>query len=235
MNVYCVWCQTKVIPEVAWQTFFFPDKPRSLCQKCEAGLEKIDFIACEICGRPPTNDKQQETPTICPDCTKWQQDPSWENILTFNRSAYHYNPLLQEMITKWKYRGDYHVGHAFEEAVIETFKRYFFKTIPDAILVPIPLSTERLHERAFNQAKVLADLLPYQSENVLKRIHGEKQAKKTRQDRLATANPFLLESEITKPVILIDDIYTTGTTLRHAAKILKQHDCPKVYAFTLAR
>ena len=235
MSVYCVWCYTKIIPEVEWQTFFFPEKPRTLCQKCEASLEKIDLIACEMCGRPSTKDKQQENPTICPDCAKWQQDPRWKSILTFNRSVYQYNPLLQDMITKWKYRGDYHVFHAFEEAVVETFKHYFVKTVPDAILVPIPLSAERLEERAFNQAKVLADLLPYQSENVLQRIHGEKQAKKTRQERLDSTNPFVLKSPITKTVILIDDIYTTGTTLRHAAKILKQQGCPKVYAFTLAR
>ncbi len=223
----------KIIPEVEWHTFFFPEKPRKLCQKCETGLEKIDSIACEMCGRPSTKD--EENPTICSDCTRWQQDPSWEDILVFNRSVYHYNPLLQEMITKWKYRGDYHICQSFEEAVEAAFKQYFVKTHPDAILVPIPLSAERLQERAFNQARVLADLLPYQSANALKRIHGEKQAKKTRQERIASVNPFVLEAPIKKNVILIDDIYTTGTTLRHAAKVLKQQGCPKVCSFTLAR
>lgn len=225
----CVWCNTIIIPEVNWQTFFIPAKAKTLCETCQAGLERINQITCKICGRNNSNEQ------ICPDCQKWQEDSAYANLLTFNRSVYQYNEQLQAMITKWKYRGDYLIHQAFLQDLVKTFETTFFKEIPDAILVPIPLSEERLQERAFNQAETIANKLPYPTNNVLKRLHGEKQAKRTRQARLASTNPFLLETAITKPVILIDDIYTTGTTLRHAAKLLKQNCCPKVYAFTLAR
>ncbi|WP_112181911.1 ComF family protein [Paraliobacillus zengyii] len=225
----CVWCQKLIIPEVNWQTFFVPTKVQTLCQTCFTGLKRITQITCKICGRNNSNDQ------ICPDCEKWQQDPLYTDLLTFNRSVYQYNEQLQAMITKWKYRGDYVIHEAFRQDLVTNFETIFVKEVPDAVLVPIPLSEERLHERAFNQAEILAKSLPYPTKNVLKRLHGEKHAKRTRQARLASTNPFLLETSITKPVILIDDIYTTGTTLRHAAKLLKQHDCPKVYAFTLAR
>lgn len=225
----CVWCQSLIIPEVKWQTFFMPAKEHALCQTCQAGLERIKQVTCQICGRNNSDDQ------ICPDCQKWQQDSTYNNLLTYNRSVYHYNEQLRLMITKWKYRGDYLIKDAFQQSWLDVFNQTFVKKVPDAVLVPIPLSKERLHERAFNQAAVLADILAYQSINGLERIHGEKQAKKTRQERLVSANPFLLVTAITTPVILIDDIYTTGTTLRHAAKLLKQNGCPKVYAYTLAR
>ncbi|WP_117168757.1 ComF family protein [Paraliobacillus sediminis] len=225
----CVWCNTIIIPEVNWQTFFIPAKAQNLCETCLTGLQRIQQVTCQICGRNNSDGQ------ICPDCEKWQQDPIYTNLLTFNRSVYQYNEQLKAMITKWKYRGDYLIHQAFQQDLVKTFETTFVNKVPDAVLVPIPLSEKRLYERAFNQAEIVAKSLPYPTNNVLKRVHGEKQAKRTRQARLQSTNLFILETTITKPVILIDDIYTTGTTLRHAAKLLKQNGCPKVYAFTLAR
>src|SRR5690606_12881635 len=97
------------------------------------------------------------------------------------------------------------------------------------------LSKERLMERGFKQAKMLADFLPIEMVEPLSRVHGEKQSKKTRQERMIAENPFFIKETINKKVILVDDIYTTGTTLRHAATLLKEHGCPEVYSLTLIR
>jgi len=94
---------------------------------------------------------------------------------------------------------------------------------------------ERLQERGFNQAEVLAAFLPIENRSLLTRIHSEKQSKMTRSERISTKNPFEIVGHINKKVILVDDIYTTGRTLRHAATLLKEHGCPQVYAYTLIR
>ncbi len=142
---------------------------------------------------------------------------------------------MQDVIAKWKYRGDYILGTAFKQDFIRSFSKRFSFLKKEALLVPIPLSKERMHERGFNQAKVLAEFLPRPCEDILTRVDSEKQSKKSREERIYTANPFNLTKIVNKPVILVDDIYTTGTTLRHAGTILKAHGCPEVYALTLIR
>ncbi len=108
-------------------------------------------------------------------------------------------------------------------------------TYGSPLIVPIPLSDERLYERAFNQAEVIAKWIQPEIDLILRREHREKQSKKSRHERITSKNPFILTKTINKPVLLVDDIYTTGTTLRHASTMLKKHGCPRVDAFTLIR
>lgn len=212
--------------ETSWINVFLPPKPNRLCQACEAELHTLHGQRCSHCSRITVD-------SVCSDCTWWKQFMNGNDVLDKNYSVFAYNDRMQEMITKWKYRGDYQIGYVFQT----TFQDCFPKIIQtkQQIVVPIPLSPERLYERSFNQAEMLAQFLPIKSVNALSRIHGEKQSKKTRQERISSINPFKLEEPINKPVILVDDIYTTGATLRHAAALLKEHGCPMVYSYTLIR
>src|SRR5699024_206564 len=140
-----------------------------------------------------------------------------------------------EIMARWKYRGDYVLVKMFQHTFVQTFTNIFSSQLKKSIIVPIPLSKERLRERRFNQAEALAQMLPLTYEHLLTRVHSEKQAKKSRYERLLTHNPFKVKRTINKSVILVDDIYTTGTTIRHASKVLKENGCPNVYAYTLIR
>jgi len=142
---------------------------------------------------------------------------------------------MKEIITMWKYRGDYILGHIFQADMKQYFKQHYDTHNEQMIAVPIPLSNDRLYERGFNQAEMLADFLSVRIENVLTRTMNEKQAKKTRLERIMTVNPFNLVKSLNNPVLLVDDIYTTGRTLRHAAQLLKEAGCQEVYALTLCR
>ncbi|WP_337020283.1 ComF family protein [Oceanobacillus massiliensis] len=170
---------------------------------------------------------------LCADCRSWGNGTT--DLLEFNHSIFTYNKMMQDIITKWKYRGDYILGNIFKSYVIEAFKIRFAFLEKDFVAIPIPLSEERMKERGFNQAQVLAEFLPVQHADILTRKHGIKQSKRTRMERISAENPFFIGQHINNPVILVDDIYTTGTTLRHAARLLKEHGCPEIYAFTLIR
>src|SRR5699024_12476772 len=98
-----------------------------------------------------------------------------------------------------------------------------------AVVIPIPLSAERTIERGFNQADMLAHFVKAPERNILTRLHTEKQSKNGRAGRIFAKNPFKLLERVNKPVLLIDDIYTTGTTLRHAAQIIFKHGSPGAY------
>lgn len=198
-----------------------------ICKLCNHLLPVISGSRCLRCSR------RSDVPK-CIDCLQWEKFPG-KDTLKCNYSIYQYNEFMQDIITKWKYRGDYELGYIFKNACRTHFRKMMQTTAKTHLAIPIPLSVERQVERGFNQAEMLAQFLPIPKAAYLQRVTSEKQAKKTRSERMESANPFRLKKPINKPVILVDDIYTTGTTLRHAAKVLIEHGCPEVISFTLIR
>ncbi|WP_252189240.1 ComF family protein [Rossellomorea vietnamensis] len=196
-------------------------------------MEKIEGQRCRRCSRSlealPLSFVKKE---ICLDCHRWDQDPEWEGILHKNDSLYHYNDFLKEYLARYKYRGD----HALAKAFSHTIKSYLTKIEYD-LIIPIPLSDERLYERGFNQSTVLLEESEVRPSPILTRLHSEKQSKKTRAERLRQVQVFqLVECDVKgKFILLFDDIYTTGTTLRQAAKLLKEAGADEVSSLTLAR
>lgn len=114
------------------------------------------------------------------------------------------------------------------------------------ILIPIPLHSSRFRERGFNQAEVLGKLIARRL-NVSMRTDLLKRIKKTipqvqmkdRRKRLENMqNVFSLNNIPVKQcnnVILFDDVFTTGATMRSAANILKRAGIKRVWAVTMAR
>lgn len=201
------------------------------CDQCYETLAKIQEPTCPTCFRPQAHEE------VCPDCQSWEKDSKWKGILTRNVSVYSYTDAMKDILSTYKFRGDAALVHVFKEDLQARFKRCFPKNTMDAV-VPIPLSPERLYERGFNQAKLLADFLPLPLFEVLQRTHHEKQSKKSRQQRVTSSNVFsTTDASIIKGknILLVDDIYTTGSTLRHAAKLLIDNGATSVSSFTLVR
>jgi competence protein ComFC len=197
---------------------------------------RINGEICDICGRPFAGlEPSHRQGRLCTDCVRWQEDDEWKDVLMKNRSVYMYNEFMKEVVALWKFRGDYAIVEAFQKEFCREFYRHFDHTF---LIVPIPLSAERLYERGFNQARALAELLNLLIHDILTRHHLEKQSKKSRRERLRTENVFRFSEKTSlqdKHIVLIDDIYTTGTTLRHAAKVLVKAGAASVSSFTLAR
>lgn len=157
----------------------------------------------------------------------------WSGCLSSNHSLFIYNDFIKEIIAKYKYRGDYAIAGAFAPYLMQQLAKMDFD-----YLIPIPLSDERLRERGFNQAKGLAEMAGYSCEEYLKRTHSEKQSKKTRDERINLAQVFQVLSDkeiLGKHFLLIDDIYTTGSTLRQAARVLRLEGADDVKSITLVR
>ncbi len=224
----CLWCDEQLIIQVHWTELFNPGKQMSICDHCFRSFDQLKDPTCVVCSRPFHGE-------ICVDCTRWKSLYNGEDPLSKNVSLFSYNTFIKEIITRWKYQGDFIVGEIFRHFFVETFKQKFQTINKNSLITPIPLSKERLIERGFNQAFVLASFIHPSPTLFLKRQDTEKQSKMTRIQRMTTKNPFNLKESINKPVVLVDDIYTTGRTLRHAANLLKENGCPKVYAYTLIR
>src|SRR5699024_12665218 len=133
---------------------------------CKNQLVYIEGNVCLTCNRPSTLD-------VCYDCEQWQRFYDGNDPLLRNISVYQYNVFLQEVIAKWKYRGDYILGNLFRKAIQERYYQQMKAILPnDAVILPIPLSTGRMEERAFKQVDEIVDI-NYGAKNLsMGRIHG---------------------------------------------------------------
>ena len=116
---------------------------------------------------------------------------------------------------------------------------------PVDLIMPIPLHSERLREREFNQSLLLADQIgqhlhcPVSYTNLLRIAPSPPQTTLSRKDRLRNLRKaFSLrhpDAVVKKRILLIDDVYTTGTTVNECAKTLRKAGSGDVYVLTLAR
>jgi len=150
---------------------------------------------------------------------------------------------LQAAIHRWKYEGKTHLTPFFAEWMTEGLNRYWDLNSVD-LLIPVPLHPQRLRERGFNQALLLAKELSRRTE-----IPYFKTILKKRKSTLPQVNLSGVEREkglrgvfhviereelLGKSVLLVDDVYTTGATVNECSKALVRGGAGRVDVFTLA-
>jgi competence protein ComFC len=238
MNLFpqaqCLICHEIIQPNMGWRAIFSEEKELIICPTCDGRFELIEGEQCRICSRPfRLLDERFRHGGICHDCKRWEDDYDWKGYLDSNHSIYLYNDFFKEVMATFKYRGDYVLAKLFADKINDILRR-----IQPDLFVPIPLSDERLYERGFNQAEALLIESGLTPSMPLTRVHSEKQSKKSRLERIHIPQVFQVNLQIAikgKSILLIDDIYTTGSTLRHAAKLLKESGAERVQSLTLAR
>jgi len=180
-----------------------------LCQKELAGYRK--FISCEICGRTV---HPKLTP-ICPDCLADRPN------FVFNRSAVEYNRGALELVHSIKYKSFYKGAEVVGSVMDSYLPKY-----DDIIVVPVPLSRRRFKERGFNQAeeiaKKFATLRGLGMELVLERTRNTvAQASLNRARRkLNVKGAFRVKKGYYvkgRQFLIIDDVFTTGSTVGECA------------------
>jgi ComF family protein len=113
------------------------------------------------------------------------------------------------------------------------------------VIIPVPLHPSRLRAREFNQSLLLADqlsrhlALPVSATNLVRSTATDPQTTLTRQARLQNLRKAFEvrspQSLAGKRILLVDDVFTTGTTLNECAKALRKAGSGPVFALTLAR
>ncbi len=233
----CLVCHEEVNNSFGWSEFLGVSKEKKLCSDCKDSFLPITGDICRICGRIWAKvAKEHRCGAICADCQKWEEDQDSQGLLHMNRSIYQYNEQMKEVLARYKFRGDAVLASVFQQEFQGAFD-LFYKN-ESLLLVPIPLGEDRLYERGFNQSLLLAELLRGKIAEPLSKSETEKQSKKARHARLQRENSFYVSNSagiVGKNILLIDDIYTTGTTLRMAAQRLKEAGAGKISSLTLVR
>jgi competence protein ComFC len=224
----------------------------SFCRLCRAPLE--DPGERVVCGACLSKLAAYEGP-ICPRCGRIRQDGGEDHpcarclseppAFTRHRSCGLYGGTLKEVILLFKYRKYAPLSRPlarFADAVVG----------PDTglwagadLLVPVPLHPSRRRDRGFNQARLLArDLARLRGLRVLdgclvKVRNAPPQAGLRAADRernvvraYAVRRPDRVRG---RTLVLIDDVTTTGATLRECARVLMEAGAREVRAVTLAR
>lgn len=156
-------------------------------------------------------------------------------------SLYEYDSV-SDAIFRFKNSGRPEYADFFAKEMAQGLKKEILSYKADA-LIPIPLYEAKEKKRGFNQSLLLAKgiskylSIPVEN-NVLKRVQKTKEQKKltneARQNNLVGAFHIVENDVKLKTVILVDDVYTTGSTMEEAARTLLAGGVERVYFVTLA-
>lgn len=222
---FCLYCHEEMVEAATWTTLLLPKK-ELLCSGCREQLVRLpEKNCCATCGHP-------EASPCCSDCTARE---SAGLPLLVQRSLYPYDDFVQEMIALFKYRGDAKLAEIFAEDLRRLAVKVHGR--PD-LVAAIPLHKERLYERGFNQAALLAGAFQVKPLLVRTTVTAKqsKTAPEKRQENTAGAFALAPGCDVAgKKILLVDDIYTSGATLHAAAAPLIKAGARAVSAVTLAR
>lgn len=154
-----------------------------------------------------------------------------------------YREPISDVIHRFKYQG--------QTVSLKSFHTLFHDlvTIPEYLhpdlVVPVPLHPGKLRQRGFNQAVLLAEALYLENRELVNHAVLERVRKTAPQTGLSgkerrrnLKNAFQInkpEQVKNRTIVLVDDVFTTGTTVNECARILKKAGAKKVLVFTLAR
>jgi ComF family protein len=208
----------------------------ALCPQCEGQIVWVESPLCTCCGAVFAS--RDGVDRVCSDC---QSDPP---PFTQARAAAVYNippdgPAAQA-IKRFKFGGKMAYLPVMQAWLQHPLCR---ELVADADLIaPVPLHPRRLRQRGFNQALLLAHAFPEVAlgrEVVVRVRHTVPQVElkpKERRDNVkgafAVPNPALVKG---KNVLLLDDVFTTGATVRECAKVLLKAGARRVDVLTVAR
>jgi ComF family protein len=164
-------------------------------------------------------------------------------------SLYKYkNKVIKNAVWQMKYRANYKVAEFFGQKMMEILmeNKAEIKNLEDYVLVPIPIHWRRRMERGFNQSdrlgkEIIRNFRKIKLQKVLKRvIYTKKQSWNNREDRQKNIRSvFKVRNKFQNLIagrkfLLIDDVVTTGATLKEARHELLIHGASSVKALTIA-
>lgn len=243
---HCSICGSGALPAM--------DLDLAFCLPCLAALLWRPGVPCVHCGRPIPAVAGR---TLCPECVAGATNallPALDGLVSLGV----YHGLMMNCIRHLKYDGRAELGAPLGELLgLAMLGRVGPREVCGggwrAVLVPVPLHGDRLAERGYNQAQLIAEGvagvtgLPLATDVVI-RTRGEgTQAGRNRADRLgALTGVFEPGAEATEvkrgspvdvrgaDVMLIDDVLTTGATLASCAGVLRILGARRVFGCTLA-
>lgn len=203
-----------------------------ICDRCKRRKRYIGDAHCMKCGKPLSGSNAE----YCRDCLHTG------HRFIRGRGLYVYNDEVRASITRFKYHGRREYADYYGYDMVRQLGAFIAGCRPDC-LVPVPVSKEKLKKRGYNQAELIADSISARTgipveKGLMIRIRDTLPMKElNRTERMKNLKgAFKISSHDVKcrNVIIVDDIYTTGSTMDAAADVLKDAGADKINFITLA-
>lgn len=214
---------------------FRPGGTHALCPDCRDRIRFLREPLCPVCGIEQQR-ADEDLGHICGACLS--RPPAYD----LARSLVRYETVVRRLIHRLKYGGDTVVAGALKE-IAENGDLSAFDDCQ--LILPVPLHLQRLRVRGLNQAGVLARLLfsgwerKICPDGLIRTRNTVPQTELRGADRRKNLKEaFQVNGSLPVAgaiVCLVDDVFTTGTTLEECSRVLKSHGARKVKAITLAR
>ena len=218
----CPGCDELLYPE---------EKAQGFCKNCIGKIERVGDVCCVKCGKP-LRFAQEE---YCHDCRKKK------HYFIQNKAVYLYQTPMKEAMYRLKYSNRRCYAEVFAKQAAKTYGDWIREHDIDGI-VPIPMYKRKERVRGYNQATVLAQCLqreigvPVYADYVV-RIRNSVPQKNLkypeRKNNMKNAFKIRKKGVKLKKILLIDDIYTTGSTMDEVSKVLLTGGVEEVYCMSI--
>ena len=218
----CPGCD-EIIPQREWKVGY--------CSKCNREIIRIGDSSCIKCGKP-INKGQEE---YCADCRK-----KHHHFLQ-HKGVYLYGGPMKPAMYRLKYSNRRDYARVFAGDAYDKYASWLQKTGIE-YLVPIPMYGRKERQRGYNQAGVIAEELgkltgrPVKTDLVVRTRNSVPQKGLNdieRKNNLKNAFKIRKSGVKLKKILLIDDIYTTGSTMDEVSKVLRQAGVEQVYGLSI--
>ena len=210
----------------------WPPAVPAACERCRARLRHDPGDRCRWCDRPAWLAHPEEPCTQCRTL-----GPPWAAV----RAIGPYRGLLRELILRMKYGDEPYLAALLGQAMAARAAGW----PAAALVVPVPMHADRLRQRGYNQALLLARAVaraggwPLAPGLVVRReAAGSQAALGAAGRRLNVAGAFAPAARARplagRPVLLVDDVLTTGRTLAAVCRVLQDLGAGPIYGLTAA-
>ena len=164
----------------------------------------------------------------------------------YSRYAFRHDNGIQALIHYLKYRGFTKIGTFLGNIIGNELKNLYFDKLKDyQYLIPVPLYSGKHRERGYNQSLYIcngiSEVIPLKilNDNILRVKNTKSQTGLTIEQRIANVqdafalNPKLNISEFNSGILVVDDVLTTGSTIKEVIRMLKQDTSVSVGAVTI--
>ena len=221
--IVCIFCGTRSERELA------------LCQACESDLPWLGD-ACQQCALPLATNKSNHL--RCPDCLS--KPPPFEHVY----ALFHYQHPISHFITQLKFHKQLLYAKIFGLLLAERLMNiYKNQTSQPQLLIPMPLHKKRLRARGFNQSleisraikKKLGLAIDTQVCQRIKATQAQSLLVDQQQRAANVKNAFQATPLKEKHILIIDDVMTTGHTLKELSRELRKNGAVRIDVACCAR
>jgi len=204
-----------------------------ICPDCLKKIKIFDSFSCPVCQKRLPDGK------ICEGCQRKTK------LFRFFAAASYEDKLIKEVIHKLKYSFVRNLSSPLSDLIINFLKNLNID-FSGFLIVPVPLYKSRERWRGFNQSEEIAKeisknfKIPLIPNNLIKikntlpqvKINDFQERKENIKEAFLVKKPEIFCG---KKIILIDDVYTTGSTMEECAKVLKQTGAKEIWGIVVAK